>query len=262
MFNRVSRNVIKQLIRKKSTFLIVLFVGLNVNAIAQLEKVKDYYKKLEIQQKDNPVELQFINKEMDLVKDFSKLTQIVLLRHAEPALEKNGWRNRKDAIQFVFDYDSVGVFQTDYKSFRIQENELNKIYTSSLNRSIHTAMQLFDREDIQISDTLFREFERKILAFPNVKLPLKSWLTTSRVLWVLGLNRKGIESFSKAKLRACVAADFLEKDALKEGKTLLVAHGFFNHYLAKCLVKNGWIEVFDGGKGYLSQKVLVKYEGN
>ena len=77
---------------------------------------------------------------------------------------------------------------------------------------------------------------------------------------MLGFNKKGIESFKAAKLRAKNAASFLAKDATKNGKTLLVSHGLLNHYLVKYLKKRGWKEVYSGGKGYLSQRLLVKYQ--
>lgn len=203
--------------------------------------------------------IEFVKQDMKLVEDYDKLSQIILLRHGEPALNKKGWRKRKEAIQFVRAYDSVGVYPPAFTPVCLTSNELPTIYTSSLNRSISTAKQVFQEEQVQVSDSLFREFERKIFAFPNIKLPLNWWLVGSRVFWFMGLNKKGVESFSQAKKRARLAAAFLQKDALANGKTLLVSHGLLNHYLVKYLEKEGWTEVFDGGKGYLSQKVMIKY---
>ena len=119
------------------------------------------------------------------------------------------------------------------------------------------AAQLFGEEFDKRPEAIFREFERKVFSFPNIKLPLNWWLIGSRAFWVLGLNKKGIETFSEAKKRAKQAVALLESDARENGKTLLISHGLLNHYLVKYLEQNGWTEVFDGGKGYLSQKVLV-----
>ncbi|MEM7107686.1 MAG: histidine phosphatase family protein, partial [Bacteroidota bacterium] len=188
-----------------------------------------------------------------------ELSQIILLRHGEPALNKKGSRKRKEAIQFIKEYDSVGIYPPEFIPVVIEPGELSVINTSSIPRSIATAELVFNQKDLQRPDSLFREFERKIFAFPNVKLGLKFWLTGSRILWFLGFNKKGIESFSKAKARAKAAAVLLEKDAAKNGKTILVSHGLLNHYLVKYLKKNGWTQVYDGGKGYLAQKVLVRY---
>jgi hypothetical protein len=46
---------------------------------------------------------------------------------------------------------------------------------------------------------------------------------------------------------------------MENKKTLLVSHGLLNRYLAKDFKKKGWTEVYNGGHGYLSQKMFVKY---
>jgi hypothetical protein len=74
----------------------------------------------------------------------------------------------------------------------------------------------------------------------------------------LGGNSECIENKSDAKTRAKIGAELLENDAMENGKTLLVAHGFLNRYLEKYLNKRGWTTVFDGGNDYLSQKLLVR----
>ena len=225
---------------------------------AQFEKVEAHYNQLEKRSNEEKVTIQFVQEEMDLVEDYSKLNQIILLRHGEPALDKKGWRKRKEAVKYVRQYDSVGVYAPRYMPLLLAADEIEVIFTSTLNRSISTADQLFLRPQDQRADSIFREFERKVFSFFNLKLPLKWWTTGSRAFWIMGLNKKGIESFSEAKQRARNAALILESQASENGKALLVSHGLLNHYLVKYLKKNGWTEVFDGGKGYLSQKMLVK----
>ncbi|WP_462248459.1 histidine phosphatase family protein [Ekhidna sp.] len=237
----------------------ILFIIFCHTSFAQLEKIKAHYQALEDQEKIS-VTVEFIKEEMELVEDFSRLKQIILLRHGEPALEKRGWRKRKDAINFVYSYDTVGVYPPEFNPLQLENNEIDIIFTSSLNRSISTANQLFNTHPDKQADSIYREFERKIFTFFNIKLPLKWWTTGSRIFWVMGLNKKGIESFSEAKHRARIATATLDNHAIENGKTLLVSHGLLNHYLVKYLKKNGWTEVFDGGKGYLSQKVMVKYD--
>ena len=241
------------------TLLMLLFFNLAYHPImAQYAAIKAHYKKLEKQAKKQPVTLQFVQEDMNLVDSLGNLSQIMLLRHGEPALDKKGWRKRKAAMRYIEQYDSVGVYPPAFAPVELHEGDVDIIYTSTLNRSVSTAEQLFQRPDSQKPEIIFREFERKIFAFPNIKLPLKWWLVGSRVFWFMGLNKKGIESFSVARKRAREAVGLLEKDANKNGKTLLVSHGLLNHYLVKYLVKNGWVEVFDGGRGYMSQKLLVK----
>ncbi len=254
-------NILKKFLFLISKLILIIFLNSTWHsANAQLEDLTAHYKKLEEQSKKELVTVHFINEEMELLEDFVKLKQIILLRHGEPALNKKGWRKRKEAISFINVYDSVGVYPPEYSPVNLRPGEIDIIYTSSINRSISTAEQLFQRPEDQKAKVIFREFERKIFAFPNIKLPLKWWLTGSRIFWFMGLNKKGIESFSEAKSRAKKAATILEESNKNNGKTLLVSHGLLNHYLVKYLAKNGWKEVFDGGKGYFSQKLLIKYE--
>ena len=235
-----------------------LFYAATLCCHAQLATVKDYYQTLE-ETSEETVTVTFVQEEFDLVEDFASLQQIILLRHGEPALDKKGWRKRKEAMKFIRAYDSVGVFTPEFVPVSLNSEEIEVIFTSTLNRSISTATQVFQRPEDQQAEALYREFERKIFAFPNIKLPLKWWLTGSRLFWFMGFNKKDIESFREAKKRAKKAALQLEANSEQSGKTLLVSHGLLNHFLVKYLKKNDWTEVYDGGKGYLSQKVLVKY---
>ena len=228
-------------------------------AFGQLDKVKAYYKQIQDQAEEGQT-IHFIQEDSNLVADFSRLSQIILLRHGEPALNKKGIRSRKEAEQFVWKYDVVGIYEPAFTPLQLTANELSVIHTSSINRSISTAIKVLRQEPLQQPDPMFREFERKIFSFPNIRLPLNWWLTGSRVLWFAGFNNGGIESFRQAKKRAKKGAAFLAEDARQNGKTLLVSHGLLNHFLVKYLKKEGWTEIYDGGRGYLSQKMLVKYE--
>ena len=245
---------------KAALLVLLLSIGFTPATRAQLEKIEDYYHDLEKQGQYQLQTIQFVQEQMNLVEDYSKLSQIILLRHGEPALDKKGWRTRKEAVKFVFDYDTVGVYPPHCTPLILQVDELEVIHTSAINRSVSTANQLFGPRESYAADSIFREFERKIFSFPNIVLPLNGWLIVTRVLWFIGLNKQGIETFSQAKARARSAAALLEKDALAQGKCLLVSHGLLNHFLVKYLKKNGWTEVYDGGKGYLSQKMLVRYD--
>ena len=203
------------------------------SSIAQLDEIKSYYKQLEKQAKEAPITIQFVQAEMNLVKDLSTIDQIILLRHGEPALDKKGWRKRKETIRYVEQYDSVGEYPPKHIPVQLIDGEIDMIYTSTLSRSISTAEQLFPQIENQNAQPIFREFERKIFSFFNIKLPLKWWTTGSRLFWVMGLNKKGIESFSEAKERAKNANTLLESTASENGKVLLVSHGLLNHYLVK-----------------------------
>ena len=178
----------------------------------QLEKIEDHYDRIQKDMKRQPVTLHYVQEDDQLVDDFDQLAQIILIRHGEPALYKKGRRNRREAMQYIRDYDSVGVYKPEFIPLSLAPGDLTVIHTSSMNRSISTAEQVFDQKDLMKPNALFREFERKIFSFPHMRLPLKSWLVGSRVLWYLGLNKKGIESLSEAKQRAHKGVLFLEED--------------------------------------------------
>ncbi|MEM1135976.1 MAG: histidine phosphatase family protein [Bacteroidota bacterium] len=238
----------------------ILYYYTVLTSFAQVKNIRDYYKNAEKANKTQPFQVSFVQKQMGLVDNHEKLKQIILIRHGEPALKKEGWVKREEAKQFIYAYDTVGIYDSKFKSASITDDEVTVIHTSSLNRARHTAKFLFGEEKNYLNDTLFREFERKIAALPNLKLPLKTWLVTSRILWMMGMNKKNIESFSEAKRRAKRATSRLEQLTDENGKVVLVAHGFLNRYLIKNLKKRDWKVVRKGGKGYFATWLLVQYE--
>lgn len=242
-----------------SKYLLALTVIILVHhGYGQVDAIETHYSLLEKEDKRQAVTVSFIQKEDSLVEDYDRLSQIILIRHGEPALYKKGWRKRSEVIQFVHDYDSVGVYSPSFEPIQIQKGELKTIHVSAIPRAISTAQQIISQHELFQTDSIFREFERKIFRFPNLKLPIKFYLTGSRIFWLMGWNDKGIESKKLAKERSRKAAEILITDADQNGKSLLIAHGFLNRYLEKYLKKQGWVSVFDGGHHYLSQKVLVK----
>ncbi|MDN5213542.1 histidine phosphatase family protein [Fulvivirgaceae bacterium BMA12] len=184
--------------------------------------------------------------------------QILLIRHGEPDLNKKGWRRRPAAMEYVKAYDSVGVIPFNEELHCLEGIKTDKVYHSSLHRARHTAQLLFKNKLQLIEDQRFREFERKVMGFINMKLPLGFWLGASRVLWMMGLNDKQIESFRAARSRARENAAFLARQAQDSGQAILVAHGFHNKYVMKYLKKDGWKLVNKGGNGYLAINVLAK----
>ncbi|MCK5704149.1 MAG: histidine phosphatase family protein [Cyclobacteriaceae bacterium] len=201
------------------------------------------------------------------LKDFeeSSIQQIFIFRHGEPAMNKKGWKNRKEAIRYIEMYDSVGVYDFAQKPICLREKDINIVYTSKLPRAINTAEKTFNQSMPLESHALFNEFERKIIQFPNIKLPRQFWSVTTRIVWMMGFNKKGIESFSQAKDRSRRAAFFLndkaENDAslpclagrraARQGKVILFSHGFMNKYIKRYLKKEGYKAVNLNGQKYL-----------
>lgn len=230
---------------------ILILVGMTIAGIHLfgqgdgVKMLKTYYKTLP---EDTCVRILLQNQE--------GLKQIVLMRHGEPDLDKKGWRNRNGAEQFMHDYDSVGVKAFDKKPLCTEGLPVDTIFHSTIPRAASTAILAF--EDMPLhGDMKFREFERKTMKFCNIKLPLKCWTTGSRLLWFMGMNKKGIESLREAKNRAKNNASFLISQSDEQQLVILVAHGLHNKYVLKYLRKMGWKKVYDQGNGYLSLKVLA-----
>lgn len=188
------------------------------------------------------------------------IKQIFIIRHGEPAMNKKGWMNRNDAIKYTQMYDSVGIYDFTKKPICLRGNDLNIVYTSKLPRAINTAKKTFDKSIHIDSHALFDEFERKIIQFPNIKLPIKFWSITTRLVWVLGFNNKGIESFSQAKDRSRRAAYFLNDKAENDGKVILFSHGFLNKYVKRYLRKEGYKVVNLQGQRYLGAYYFCKID--
>ena len=229
-------------------------------ATAQVKNIKTFYKlaEAEAEKAGQSFSVSFVQPGMDLVDPYDTLEQIILIRHGEPALNKKGWFTRKEAMQFIKDYDSVGVEPLPYQPVLLAPGEIDTVYTSTINRAKYTGKLAFGAAVHYQDDPLFREFERKIFGFPNLKMPLKFWLVTSRVLWLMGANKKDIESKKEANQRAQQAAQKLIDHATKQNKVILVAHGLLNRSLVKNLKKQGWTLVRKGGSKYLATSLLVR----
>jgi len=239
--------------------LLLTIILLNVSIISaqklDIKKIKRFYKALEQRQEGRT---SFIQSSMNLLEQPQNISQIMLIRHGVPAISREGRFNRKEAQKFIRAYDSVGVFPLAHQPVHLEEGEVEIIYTSNINRAIHTAQLIFGEQYNFVQWKQFAEFQRKIMAFPNMKMPLGFWLVNSRLLWVLGFNDKGIENFKTAKQRAKDGASFLEAQAMQQDKAILVAHGFYNKYLRKYLKKRGWYLIKSGGQEHLGTSLLIK----
>lgn len=187
-----------------------------------------------------------------------EIQQIILIRHGEPEVLRKGWRGRKEAVKFARDYDSVGVLPFDSEIHCLDGVITDKVYHSNLPRSRHTAELLFGDHLKLIEEYRFREFERKVVKFINVRMPLGVWMGISRALWFMDLNNKDIETFKEAKVRANENALFLAEQAKKEGQVILVAHGLHNRFVIRYLRENGWENIREGGSKYLAVNIMAR----
>ncbi|MCC9166193.1 histidine phosphatase family protein [Pontibacter harenae] len=184
--------------------------------------------------------------------------RIFLIRHARPLANKKGFFSASDAQQFIVDYDAAAVEEFILENEAIPFKEIRKVYCSTLNRSQLTAKAIFGDGIEMVKDHSFREFERRIFSFPLLKLPVKLWLVSARLLWFLGFNSKDIETFKQARQRAKAGAVILAAEATENKVAVLVAHGLLNKFIERELRKMGWQLTLNGGRGFVSVNVLSR----
>ncbi len=252
MIEQVKNPLLLYLLNIRSILKISLFLFLYPLLVqsqdCSLHELKQFYKN---QDKGKPLEL--------YSDSLSEIQQIILIRHGEPDLNKKGWRNRDEAMNFMQAYDSAIVIPFTTGPINVTELPLDTIFHSSLPRAKNTAQRAFgDIKNFSWKTSDFVEFERKAMKWPNMKMPTKFWTSGSRVLWMMGLNDKNIESFRQAKKRAKSNAEILEKHANQRGMVILVAHGLHNKYIKKYLRKSDWKMVYNSGNDYLSVKVMAR----
>ncbi|TPE44278.1 histidine phosphatase family protein [Pontibacter mangrovi] len=183
--------------------------------------------------------------------------RIFLIRHAKPQVDRKGFFSAHQARAYVSAYDTAEVEEFVLQHEAIPYKHIRKVYCSTLVRSQQTARAIFgDGVELRI-DATFREFERRVFGLPLVRLPIKLWLLGARLLWFLGFNNGGIETFKQARARARKAAEMLSEDAHQHKTTVLVAHGLLNHFIKRELVRMGWQQSIKGGTGFLAVDMLT-----
>lgn len=189
------------------------------------------------------------------------IIQIILIRHGNPEINRNGWFSYKAAKNYIVAYDSVGVRNFEQPPVILEPNEDVKIYSSSLFRAYDTALKVFGNNvDINL-DSTFIEFQREIVPLPII-LPIKGWTGLSRFFWMIGLHSSHIPSFRSEKSRSESDAVILQKAAMENKKVILMAHGFLNKYIVRYLKNMGWDHSYNSGSDYLDVQVLTKIEYN
>jgi len=183
---------------------------------------------------------------------------IFLMRHHKPQIARAGLFNQARATQFITDYDAANIEVILAIPTGLPFGEIKRVHTSALPRAQQTARALFGPEIEFKGDKLFNECERKILALPLLRFPISVWLAGARLLWLMGLNSRGIENYRQARVRARQCAEKLAHYAATEHKTVLVAHGMLNIFIRQYLRKMGWQLASRNGNGYLSVTELVK----
>ena len=255
----------KSFVKIQYRYLVMILLGgmpvLNAQAQENLyDDIKKYYKQIEISENTYSPPVKFISQNEIPAIDGRKIFQIMLIRHGVPKIEKKGWVTFYDARDFVEAYDTVEIYEIKKSPVEVRSGEVQHVYSSPLQRAKSTALLLFG-EDYEIRyDSSFIEFKNEIIPLPWIRLPLKCWRVSSRLIWMAGLHSSRVRSLPTEKQRTRGVAARLDRLAHYEKRVVLVAHGFFNRYLIRYLKKKGWRHSFDGGFDYTNVQVLTKIE--
>lgn len=185
--------------------------------------------------------------------------EVILIRHAEVALDHPGWMTSKKAAKYREAYDTAPVFQFNKDSVlaKIPKRTTDTIYVSALPRSIATGLKLFGDSATVVSLSMLNEFEMHVVWLPAY-LPYKGWTVLSRGLWLLGMDKQGTESYKEAKQRVKDVANFIEDKAQNNKQIIMVTHGFINRNIAKELENRNWIIIQNEGTENLGATILRK----
>lgn len=195
----------------------------------------------------------------ELLKQGKRKLQIYLIRHAKPDLKKKSFYSKKEAQQYIEDYNTVPIIPFEQNMVEVNLRPGHVIYSSNLIRSKQTAQTIFGGKYPIVSDSIFREYELRVVNINTIiKIPLFLWQAFSRGSWMLGWNHGGIESRSEAKIRTKLAAEKLISVAHNEETAVLVAHGMLNGGIEKELKKRGWKVIRKKGHVNLGATILEK----
>lgn len=198
-------------------------------------------------------------KECISIYESSELSQIILIRHGKPDLQRSGRFNREEALAYHKNYDAASILNFSRNPLCTAKLPPMRVFHSNKRRAEHTAELLFPESKFQLfPNELFREFERRPVEFFDIKMPIKWWNLLSRFLWFLGINQKEYEKFPKTHNRVKNGADSLINETRKNGLAILVAHGIYNKFMGLELYARGWRKVMDQGGGFLAIKIYVK----
>ncbi len=187
--------------------------------------------------------------------------KIYLIRHAEVEIENQGWSSAKKAQKYKSDYNNADIKQFDPRLVldKIDKSEaIDTIFCSPQSRALQTAEMLFDPSVFIKIDSNLRELDYQVTQIPILRLPVKAWLTVSRISWMIGSKITPKSKYKQRKDDLELVVDEIIAYAETHGKSVVVAHGMLNRELIKLLKEKGWNLEHNDGLGNLSVNYLTK----
>ena len=165
---------------------------------------------------------------------------IYLVRHGKPTVSLQEKINGNKFLDFLKRYDAARIASESIppENLIAVVQNTNIIFTSNLNRAIHSATIL--QPPVQpISNSIFREINCWRNFSTTIKLSALSWAIISRLLWELKISPI-VESPVATRQRAKQAAGLLIQEHHNHGSVVLIAHGGINTFIGKELRLLGW----------------------
>ena len=181
---------------------------------------------------------------------------IILTRHGEPALSRKCMLSSDQYRDWWARYEIGGLRpgQTPPSALLAAAAGAGVIFASTRQRAQETAAAISAGREIT-SDVLFIEAPLPPPHFPVwFKLPPKYWGAVARFWWHAFNHHEGQETRAEAEVRAGRVAAILIARAEAGEDVLVLAHGYFNHMVGRCLKTAGWALIHNQGFKYWSQR--------
>lgn len=174
------------------------------------------------------------------MKSHGRPVRIVLVRHGRPDIPVAPEATHHGFRAYIGEYEDASLDPSDLPPAELRDlvGELTAVFTSDRKRAHQSAKAVAPDAELLI-DPLFVEASLASPPIPLLKMKVTKWAVVSRVLWYAGFH-PGIETYWKARRRAAQAVDILAARAVDEGRTALVAHGFFNYLIGRELSRRGF----------------------
>lgn len=168
--------------------------------------------------------------------------KIVLIRHGRPTFHLSEKLHYTELAQAVEGYNNAGLTDQTQPADALREivAQSSHLFCSPLRRSQESVERLANLTHA-VTDPVFSEAGLPVLIPLPFRLSVRNWATLSRTLWLLGYHHDDIESYRTTRLRAARAAEMLISHTTENTSVCLVGHGMMNIFIARCLIRRGWL---------------------
>lgn len=187
--------------------------------------------------------------------------KIYIIRHAEVQFDRPGWGSSLEAYVFKAEYNSSPIrnFDPGPTLAKIENHEhVDTVFCSPQARAIQTTKLLFgEKVGLRINENLM-ELQYQVLDWSFINMPVRAWLASSMLVWMMGANDNDIPSYRERKRKLeCFSEEIIAYSEI-HGSGIVIAHAVLNRELIRILKKRGWKLEHREGYENLSVNCLVK----